>query len=135
MDYYDLALDDSVFVTDMVIAALQEIDMIFNTEYTEVLGDPGFGTNFEKYLWNLNPDVSSLKNYVEGLLKNCYYVSKFPYTVDVEENSPEVVRNIAATNDVIYRDDSTYIIVIDLYGNDNNNSLAGKRYTTKIIQF
>lgn len=135
MDYYDLALDDSVFVTDMTIAALQEIDMIFNTEYTEVLGDPGFGTNFEKYLWNLNPDVSGLKNYVEGLLKDCYYVSKFPYTVDVEENSPEVVRNIVATNDVIYRDDSTYIIIIDLYGNDTNNSLAGKRYTTKIIQF
>lgn len=135
MDYYDLALDDSVFATDMTIAALQEIDMIFNTEYTEVLGAPGFGTNFEKYLWNLNPDVSGLKNYVEGLLKDCYYVSKFPYTVDVEENSPEVVRNIVATNDVIYRDDSTYIIIIDLYGNDTNNSLAGKRYTTKIIQF
>lgn len=135
MTYYDLSLDDSVFVTDMVIAALQEIDMIFNTEYTEVLGSPEFGTNFEKFLWNLNPDTDGLKTYVEGILSKCYYVSKFPYSVNVQENTPEVVSNIASTNDVIYRDDSTYIIVIDLYGNDNNISLANKRYTTKVIQF
>lgn len=132
MVYYDLALDDSVLVTDYTIAALQEIDMVFNTEHTEVLGDPSFGCNFEQFLWNLNPDTSGLKQYVESKLKDCYYLSKFNYTVDVKENTADVIKNLS-NGDVLYNADDTYIIVIDLYGNDTN--LAGKRYTTKIIQF
>ena len=43
----DLAIDGQVFITNTVDAALQEIDLIFNTTNTELIGHPAFGTNFD----------------------------------------------------------------------------------------
>ena len=42
----DLAIDGNVFIDNIVDAALQEIDLIFNTTNTELIGNPSFGTNF-----------------------------------------------------------------------------------------
>ena len=58
---YDLALDDDVFVTDKTIAAFQELDMIFLTEHTELLGQTDYGCVLERFLWDLTPSTSEIK--------------------------------------------------------------------------
>ena len=60
----DLALDSNVFIDSVFDAALQELDIILNTRYTELIGYPKFGTDFEQFLWQLTPSAQSLKRYI-----------------------------------------------------------------------
>ena len=41
----DLSLDNKVLVTDVMDAAVQELDILFNTTPTELLGYTSYGTN------------------------------------------------------------------------------------------
>ena len=45
----DLALDSKIFIDTNIDAALQELDLLFNTENTELIGYPEYGTNFEQF--------------------------------------------------------------------------------------
>ena len=45
----DLALSSNVFIDSAFDAALQELDIILNTRYTELIGYPKFGTDFEQF--------------------------------------------------------------------------------------
>ena len=81
----DLALDSRVFIESELDAALQEIDLILNTENTELLGYPSYGTEFESFLWTLTPTTTELEKYIkEKLSKDCMYISKFNLYVNVE---------------------------------------------------
>ena len=60
---YDLSLTNEVFLDDKVDLALQELDILFNTEPTEMLGDTNYGVFLEQFLWDLNPPSSELKEY------------------------------------------------------------------------
>jgi hypothetical protein len=46
-------LTDDVIINNDLLSALQQIDLLFNTEKNEVLGDENFGTNYDKYLYTL----------------------------------------------------------------------------------
>ena len=46
----DLALDGRIFLDNELDCALQEIDMLLNTENTELIGYPSYGTEFESFL-------------------------------------------------------------------------------------
>lgn len=108
--------------------------MIFNTDLTEVLGEPSFGSKFEGFLWELSPDPSRLKTYIIEKLSQTYYVSKFPYTVSVKLSDELISQTEASGGDTsMYDDESTYVVSIDLYGNDSNN--AGNSHSTKVIMF
>lgn len=131
---FDLALGNEVFISDSLVdAALQEIDILFNTEHAEVLGYTDYGTNFEQFLWSLTPDVNRVKSYITGKLADTVYVSQFNYTVDVYENgipnSQQELENIVPDSAF----DSTYIVIIDLYG--DTQQLKRKRGTMKVIMF
>lgn len=80
----DLSLQNNVFITDTMSAFLQEIDILFNTTNTEMLGYTEFGTNFEVYLWNLMPGNNELKEYVNNKLNETYYKKFFNVDVNVE---------------------------------------------------
>ena len=81
---YDLSLDNSLFIYNQMDAALQELDILFGTENTELIGYPEFGTNFEQFLWQLNPAVESLRAYiVEKIQNNTLYLNQFQYNVDI----------------------------------------------------
>lgn len=67
---YDLAIDNRMFLEDIVDAGVQELDMLFNTENTELLGYPEYGTNFEQYLWEITPSPQSLKSYIENKISS-----------------------------------------------------------------
>ena len=60
----DLSLDHRVILNSEFDAGLQELDLLFNTETTELINDPTFGTNFEQFLWQLTPATSALKKYI-----------------------------------------------------------------------
>lgn len=130
----DFSLYDDVILTDEVSAALQELDMIFNTDLTEVLGETSFGSRFESFLWELAPDQSRLKTYIIDKINQTYYASRFPYSVTVRLTSDTVAQTEASGGDTsVYSPDSTYVVSIDLYGNDQNN--VGTPGATKIVMF
>ena len=80
----DISLGDDIFITDKVDAAVQELDMLFNTENTELIGYSDYGTNWWQYLWSLTPLDSDLEQYVIHKIMNTYFASQFDYTVTVK---------------------------------------------------
>lgn len=80
----DLAIDGNVFIDNIVDAALQEIDLIFNTTNTELIGNPSFGTNFEVFLWQLTPSPMALENYIREKLNDTYFCKDLNVDVNVE---------------------------------------------------
>lgn len=90
----DLALDDSLFITDEFTEALQELDILFGTYPTELIGNVNYGTNFEKFLWSLTPNTDSLHKYIvnkinseTAFLKNSLYNISVDYYDDISENA------------------------------------------------
>lgn len=80
----DLALDATVFIDEPIKAALQEIDMLFNTEQCELLGYTEYGTNWEQFLWQMNPSPQALKSYIEEKIgQETYFPNLFDVTVQV----------------------------------------------------
>ena len=111
----DLSLNNKVYIDDDLDEALQELDVLFNTENTELLGDVNFGVNMEQYLWTLTPTTDSLKQYLNNKLIELKYLQKFQYNLDVKYYVGD------------YR--SIYHIVIDIYL-DNKQKIK-KEYTFK----
>ena len=79
----DLAIDSRVFIYNELDAALQELDMIFNTENTELIGYPRYGTNFEYYLWQMSPSPNALKDYIDTKLSDSFFLSQMKKDVQV----------------------------------------------------
>lgn len=133
-EVYDFSFYDDILITDRVGAALQEIDMIFNTSLTEVLGQTGYGSVFESFLWEICPETDRLKSYIIEKISQTYYASQFPYTVSVKLTSDMIAQTEASGGDAsIYEGETTYVVSIDLYGNDATN--AGSSASTKVIMF
>ena len=109
----DLALDNSVYVNNYVDEALQELDLLFNTECTELIGDTSFGVSLDQFLWTLTPMTDSLRDYIGSKLNELTYLNNFRYEFDVK----------------YYEGDfkSIYHITIDLYVNDHEK--IKKEYT------
>ena len=80
----DLAIDGQVFITNTIDAALQEIDLIFNTTNTELIGYPKFGTIFEYFLWQLTPSPNALEQYIYDKLVDTYFCSTMDLKVHVD---------------------------------------------------
>ena len=80
----DLALNNQVYIDNDLNEALQELDILFGTECTELIGDIDFGTNIEQFLWTLSPMSESIKDYISKKMDNCYYLKKFNYNIDVK---------------------------------------------------
>ena len=80
----DLAIDGRVFIENEVDAALQELDLLFNTENTELIGYPKYGTNFEQFLWQMNPSPNDVKNYIVKKFSNTLYLNRVQTYVYVD---------------------------------------------------
>ena len=102
----DLAIDNRIFINDVLDAAVQELDMIFNTENTELLGYPQYGTNWLQFLWRINPSAEDLKKYIYEKIQDSYFLQQVK--IDV---------NINIIHDNFY--DNMYQVVIKL--NDDKN--------------
>ena len=81
----DLSLDYKIFIKNELDAAIQELDIIFNTENTELIGYPTFGSNFEQFLWQMNPSPNALRTYMKELIdNNTFYCRDFDIAIDVK---------------------------------------------------
>ena len=111
----DLAIDSRIYLYDKLDLALQELDILFNTTNTELIGFPTFGTNFEQFLWQMNPAENQLKEYIEEkiveetlILRECQY----DITVERKEESTNVI----------------YEVGIDIYEDENKDNKRQRIY-------
>lgn len=109
----DLALDDKVFIYNTIDAAIQEIDILFNTTNTELLGYTEYGTDWMQFMWVLNPSLSEMQSYIEQKLNETYFVSQLDYKVNVN------LINTSNTNE------DAFEVTIDLM--DHNTKESGRR--------
>ena len=80
----DLAIDDRVIINDKLDAALQELDLLFNTENTELIGMTNFGVSLDQFLWTLTPTTESFREYINDKLSTLFYLKYFNYNIDVQ---------------------------------------------------
>lgn len=80
----DLAIDNRIFIENNLEAALQELDLLFNTECTELIGDPQFGVSLDQFLWTLTPTTESFRDYIEEKLSHLFYLKFFKYNLNIE---------------------------------------------------
>ena len=112
----DLSLDNKLYHTNIFDAALQEIEMLFETSNCELLGDYHYGTNFEEFLWTMTPTTTELKNYIDKKLEDLIFVNQLHKHVEVFFYKDEI------TFETIYH------IKINLY---NDFSSVEKNITLK----
>lgn len=80
----DFALDSSIFINTTLDEALQELDILFNTENTELIGYPQYGMNFEQFLWDLTPSINEIKSYInEAIQQHTLFVRSMKYEITV----------------------------------------------------
>lgn len=79
------ATEDEVQLTDELDLIIQQIDMLFSTTPTDVIGDPTYGSSYEKFIWDLSYPTSEIKRYAESqLLKNVeFFGNKFNVNVSI----------------------------------------------------
>lgn len=90
----DLAIDSRLILNDKVTIALQELDLIFNTTNTELIGYPDYGTNFEQFLWQLTPSTEQLKKYIMQKIKtDTIYLKDMDVDIDINVDNSEYGNN------------------------------------------
>lgn len=61
---------------------LQQIDMLFDTRKGEVLGSYSYGTDFEKFLWNLQVSNEKISSYVKSVISSS--IDTLGFNIDVD---------------------------------------------------
>jgi hypothetical protein len=60
---------------------IEQLEMLFFTREGEVLGQPTFGMNLEKYLWEISLSTIEIKQYVDNKMKT-YILFTQDYTLE-----------------------------------------------------
>ena len=104
----DLSLDtDTVVKTTDLENVIQQIEMLFDTSPFEVIGEPNYGSDFEKFLWNLNSSNYDIENYILSRIQN--EVELLGFSVEVTVGIMEGTENDIILADItISRDGNSY---------------------------
>lgn len=103
----DLSLDGRYILNNVLDCAIQELDMILDTECCELLGDPYFGVSMEQFLWQLTPSANEIEKYIyDKIAQYTFFCNNLKTKIDIE------IQN--GTLRLIY------IIKITLYDYDGN---------------
>lgn len=86
----DLSLDNRIMLNTKLDCAIQELDMLFNTTNTEIIGKPEYGTNFEQFLWQLTPSTDELRKYIYQKIKDTYFVSQYEVDINIRTELGEL---------------------------------------------
>lgn len=104
----DLSLSKDISITNIWDAAIQEVNILFNTNYTELIGYPKFGTDFYRFLWGLSTNTHELKTYVTDLLATCTYLNQLQYNIvintDYDKDNYEIIYTVKITIYDDYKD-------------------------------
>ena len=85
---------------------------MLNTTYTELLGYPQFGTDFEQFSWHMNPEINAIKEYIKENINKTLFLRNFRTEINVNVMKGE------------YR--LIYNVEINVY--DTNNNVATRKY-------
>lgn len=110
----DLSLDNRIVLTDPLDCAIQELDMLFNTVNTELIGKPEYGCNFEQFLWHLTPTTEALKSYITEKISQTFFLSKYDVSIEVT-TEPGLERDI-------------YIVTIHVHVDSDDDSIQEKTH-------
>lgn len=113
----DLSLYDNIVNITPFDEALQELDILFETKPTEMIGNPTFGTDFEKFLWEIHPSSEELEKYInEKISIYCYYLNMFNREMFIETYPDGNSSTIYVVKIFLYKDkysdasERTYIL-------------------------
>lgn len=102
---FDLKNNQPIQNNDLYLV-LQQIDLLFGTKPKEVLGDEDFGTNYDKYLYDLNITNEAIKY---SVLSDLNSLDLMGFTPDVEVYLLQgTEHDIALVNISLTRDDECY---------------------------
>lgn len=105
-------LTDDIIVSNNLICVLQQIDILFNTEPCDVLGDNSFGSNYDKYLYTLGISNSALETKILKDINNldlCGLTASV--TVNIVEGTQRDIAFIDITLSGSYENyNKTYVI-------------------------
>ena len=62
--------DDGIILDHKVDLVLEQLDMLLSTHKCAVLGDPDYGQDFEKFLYELNQTNASMQEYITKTIIN-----------------------------------------------------------------
>ena len=119
----DLSLDHRVILNSEFDAGLQELDLLFNTETTELINDPTFGTNFEQFLWQLTPATSALKKYIIEKIND---IDIYPFGIkhilfNIENLTDPFIKNL-------YKGEIRMIYDVQIHIEDNRGNKTTRKY-------
>lgn len=67
----DLSLDEmTVTKTTDLENVMQQIEMLFDTSPFEVIGEPNYGSDFERFLWDLNASNYDIEQYINSKIRS-----------------------------------------------------------------
>ena len=73
---------DSVTLNTERELIIQQIDMLFDTDNNEVLGEYNYGTDFRQFLWDMKKSNNDISNYTRSVIMS--NVDLFGWTLDVD---------------------------------------------------
>ena len=105
-------LTDEIIVSNDLIYVLQQIDLLFNTDPNDVLGDSNYGTNYDRYLYTVGMSNAALE---QKILRDIKSLDLMGFSVDVKVSLVEGTERDIAFIDIIISGDyeeynKTYII-------------------------
>ena len=75
---------DAVKLENDLDLVVQQIDMLLGTDPHEVLGDPAYGSDYYRFLWDLNYTNRQIKMYAESHLEKHIDFMGFGHKVKVD---------------------------------------------------
>lgn len=73
---------DNVTLNNERDLILQQIDMLFDTDYNEVLGEYTYGTDFRQFLWDMQKSNDDISSYTRSVISA--NVDLMGWSLDVE---------------------------------------------------
>ena len=113
----DLGLSSSkVFITNNLDAFVQELDILFNTNYTELIGYNSFGSNYLTFLHSLQTDTHEIIEYTKNIISNnCTSYPDVNYEVSVNVRyDDDKLERIIVVEVTIYTDEDEVLRSYDL---------------------
>lgn len=111
----DIGLFDKPIIESEFELAVQELDILFNTQNTELIGNPKYGTNFLQFLWVLQPECDKLESYIYDKIQMfTMYLRNTRFTINVDIANDE--------------SDAIYIINVFLYRDTKDETPIKKQY-------
>lgn len=97
---------------------LQQIDLLFDTNPREVLGDMNYGTQYDRYLYNLNISNEGIR---QKIMSDLYQIDLRGFTVNVEVTLLEgTQKDIALIDIILNRDYESYRRIYKIFDNYEN---------------